>query len=603
MNPTKNPQYCQAFITQTVPTATPEQFGCTSWDACQFLLQGSSWPGSGEDCCGNAPVFGTGCCGGVDYAIVASVDDGACVKVGYDEAYRQACCFGTAENPALQCDPSWCPSDPQGECTALFLANCTGSSTCGRHKFLTPSITGDMNGAPCNLWYLAAKDNAVNGYYWTSATDDSTLSLDPLLSVTFEIDRFCRNEGATSGECSCYNAYLACTVENETDGGCLIAADTGSGRDVVRRVDIYCNGGFSTTTDAGAWVTLSNTCDPNATYGSPTINPGSSNPYAPPDGVSPFPAHCWLPACQYQTDDCIFKNLPDLRRTCPPICMQFASGNNVVINGTTTPAVHVNIDTIDCSSWQGVTSVSTSPFVWPSSEIFIEMPVGAVASFTIPLTNTSLDSATNFNTFPTDLFSTLEPIVVLPQAAANPLALPNNTVTSVWVTVDTGALFADQFYEGALAAVDHTKANAPAFLYFALDVAGSDAACTVTIDDKTTLTPATTPSTRPTDSAPALNFSSVQGHVVAPPGARGQETVRGARGRARRLGAQRRALQQSQKEEGAWPWWALTLAILAGLLLAALVVGLVVRRARSRPSRVPTPQHMWNKKRYATRIR
>lgn len=564
--------------------ADPTAYGCTSWDSCTIMQSVSgTFTGvtisSGDNDEGN-------CASTCQMSL-------ECYKTKWDATYLEPCCFGAIAASDPRCAPGWCPADPQSECTALFTANCVGASSCGRHKFLTPSQTADMGGAPCNMWYLNVKDNAILGQYWvTSVTVGSvtsvtypSISLDPLLSVTAEISRYCAAEGASSGECSCYNAYEACTDAASGGPGCLIAADTGGPRSVVRRVDVYCNGGFSTTTEAGAWVTLSSTCDAAAAYGSPTINPASSNPYAPPGGVNPFPAHCWLPACQMQSDDCIFKNLPDLRRACPPICMQFASGNSVVINGTTTPAVHINVDDVSCGGWNGVSSVSATPYAWPTSEFAVVVPVGHVASFSIPLTNTSQDTAAGFNTMSTDLFSTLEPVVTLPQAAGNPLPLPNGSVTAVWVSVDAGALFPAQYYEGMLAAVDHTKANAPGVLAFTLDIGGPDDTATLQLGSGAPVTLPTTPSTRPPTAAPSVaNYGSVQmqGGGIAPPhGARGQARV--PRKYNRQHERSSRLLTSNRSNgNGAMPWWGVALLSVSAALLVAALAAVVWRQTRRR---------------------
>ena len=268
MNPNVNPRFCQIGMANGLED--PTQYGCTSWgpESCKWTQRNVSWPDTAV-CCSLGELGGAPC-DNTQYPVAANPSFAVCVKTGYDPAFRKACCFGDATDVALQCDPAWCPYDPQGACTDLFMAECGGASACGRHKFLTPSVTADQGGAPCNAWYLGVKDNAVDGAYWTRSFTDavtgsvtvvpSSLSLDPLLSVTAEIARYCAAEGATNGECSCYNAVTACTAGQGGTPGCLIAADTGDADGALRRVDVYCNSGFSTTTDAGKWVTLSNTC-------------------------------------------------------------------------------------------------------------------------------------------------------------------------------------------------------------------------------------------------------------------------------------------------------------------------------------------------------
>ena len=539
MNPNVNPRFCQIGMANGLED--PTQYGCTSWgpESCKWTQRNVSWPDTAV-CCSLGELGGAPC-DNTQYPVAANPSFAVCVKTGYDPAFRKACCFGDATDVALQCDPAWCPYYPQGACTDLFMAECGGASACGRHKFLTPSVTADQGGAPCNAWYLGVKDNAVDGAYWTRSFTDavtgsvtvvpSSLSLDPLLSVTAEIARYCAAEGATNGECSCYNAVTACTAGQGGTPGCLIAADTGDADGALRRVDVYCNSGFSTTTDAGKWVTLSNTCGIGVGYGAPTLNPGSANPYAPPGGVSPFPAHCTVPACQMQDDDCIFKNLVDLRRRCPPVCLQWASGSNVLIDNSSFATVHVNDSAITCGSW-GNGSVSTSPYTWPASQMLVQVPEGYATSFTVNLDNTDADAAASFSTMPTDLFSTLAPLVTLPQSAQQPLALANPSTTPVWVLADAGSLFAGQAFAGFVAAVDANKVNLPGSIMFSLEVLDSDSPANVQIGSEPAFTPLSVPSTRPPNSSADAGARANAG-TSARANAGAWDAPRGARGQLR----------------------------------------------------------------------
>lgn len=538
-----------------------DNVGCSSWDACTFAwasgptFTGVMGPSIGNDDSGEP-------CEGCYYA-------GAITRTQADESYRVPCCFGSISD--VRCDPTWCPSDPAGSCTDLFAAACLGSSSCGRHKYLTPSYTSDQDGAPCNTWYLNVKDNAVTGAYADGAL---SLSLDPMVAVDAEIARFCGAEGATSGECSCYNAYVACTPANAGEGGCLIAGVAGGeGRGVARRVDVYCNAAFSTSSADGSWFTFSDeTCGPNVGYGSPTLNSSSSNPYVPPGGVDPFPLHCWLPQCQQQTDDCIFKSIVDLQRACPPICLQFASAANVIIDGTTTPAVTINVNQISCGTWDGISSVSQAPFLWPASEMALEVPAGYATSFTIPLTNTSIDSATSYDSMSVNLFSTIEPIVVLPAAAGNPLGLPNNSATDMWVVVDAGGLLEGQSYGGLIAATDATNANAPGILAFFLDIVPSDRPAAVTLSADDSFNPPVVPSSRGIGVGVGLEGGRVQGYVPPPPGAWGQvrvPTQRPTFARVAKTTPNRGQAEKSAKHGGDDSTWIL-------LLVAAVLLLVVV---------------------------
>lgn len=529
--------------------ANLQQVGCSDWSSCSF-----AWAdGSPNTFTGQVGAYLGDACYGCNFQGVIS-------RTVADPTYREACCFGAIADQ--RCAPQWCPSDPAGECAALFAAQCVGASDCGRHKFLTPSYTSNQGGAPCNAWYLGVKANAEQGYYTASLPPPAWASF---YSVTAEVARYCAAEGAAAGECSCYNAYVACTA---AEGGCLIAADTGDGRDVARRVDVYCTSAFSTTSADGSWVTLSDVCSNSPSYGAPTLNPRGANPYTPPSGVDPFPLHCWLPACQAQADDCIFKNLADVARACPPVCMQFASSANVIITNTTTPAVHVNVDAVTCGAWDGVGTASVPPLAWPSSFMAVSVPAGYATSFTVPLVNSSRDTAPGFSSVTAHLWSTVEPL--LTPASTDAVGVPNGSTTAMWVHVDAGGLQPLQFYRGLLAAVDASGANPPAILPFDLDVLGASARASVDITG-TAFSPPVTPSTR----VGAPRIVDATPRVAAPRGA-SHRIHPALRTPIKRIVSSAKPQVQAHPADYTWVWYTAALAA----VLAAVAVWAVLRRRR-----------------------
>lgn len=565
---------------------TLEAAGCSDWSSCTF-----EW----ED---PAALYYTGRSGDEFHTAIAVCHpcfwSGTLVKTGWDATFKSDCCKGVIAGNDPRCAPSWCPSDPQGECAAVLTAACSGTSSCGRHKFLTPLEGGaDMDGAHCNTWYLATKLAAESGAYATASGGGTGGGLNALLSVTTEIGRYCGAEGAPSGECSCYNAVAACAA---TAGGCLIAADTAGGneplggtRNVYRRVDAYCASAFSVSDGQGGWTHYDDVCSNNPTYGAPTLNgSGSANPYAPPGGVDPFPMHCWMPACQLQADDCIFKNLVDAHRACPPICLQYAAANSVVIDGGSVPTVHINVDALDCGTWSGVTSVSQCPYAWPTAQLAITMPVGGVTSFSLPLANTSQDTAAAYASLSTDWFSSLEPLVSLPRG---PQLLANNAVHDVWITVDAGGLYAPQFYEGIIVAVDESGANPPATVPFDLDIVGATAPAIVDSGAGAPLHPPVVPSTR-TASALSKGLSLSGRHITRLRGAHAQVHVSPAH-RAERDALRARAAA-APRDYGATaadpvpaptqprPLWAAAWAAAVALVLLGAALGGAVWLARRR---------------------
>jgi hypothetical protein len=600
----------------------PADVGCSSWDACQWTMDQIVLESGIDEWCDQDDI---GSCGPGLYRVYPHIKSAICNRVGADPAYRAPCCFDQIADPTTFCDPTWCPSDPFGACTDVFIANCTGASECGRHKFLTGSITASMGGAPCNAWFNDMAVYAESGYAKYGLAISQTF--DGINAANAEIARYCAAEGATAGECSCYNATQACKQGDPMTPGCLIAGTGGGGSGApatsVRRMDLYCNGSHSEVvvdwkTGSLTSVSYDGVCSPDVTYGSPTLNGGSNpydpatNPSQPPGGLGPFPAHCWIPACQGNGVACMFKDLVDLRRPCPPICMQFASGGNVHIDGTTTPFVKTDVNEITCGGW-GPSAASVSPFAWPASLMAVDVPVGTVGSFSVPLVNLSQDKAAGFDTVPTQLYASFAPIVTpsaaLPPAAAYPgaVALPNGTTSDVWFSVDTGGLFEGQFYNGVLAALDASQANAPGLLFFDLAVGGTADAATFDWGNGPQSF-ATTPSTRtgpPRSAAPAPAPAPPQGELGAQGGTQGgaqggaQDGVsgvaapRGAYGQTRvpssaaiRQGVaaanaarvQQQQQQQQQQEaaaaaQGGWgTGWALAALVFACILVCAVVV-------------------------------
>lgn len=576
----------------------PSEFGCADWESCHWTISGDIAMGSGQHGigCDNGDIK-TCASGQVGYDVYPIVTSATCVRVGHNPAFRQACCFGTQENPDTFCDATWCPSDPAGACTDLFLEHCSGASECGRHKFLTGSITESMEGAPCNLWYNNITNYAENGY--ATYGQSITQTLNSILSATAEIDRYCRNEGATAGECSCYLATQQCKQGDPLSPGCLIAGTGGGGSatpgTAVRRTDLYCNGShsevlFDWKTGAVTSISYDGLCSPNVDYSSPTLNGGSNpwdpskNPDQPPGGLGPFPAHCWIPACQGNGVACMFKDLVDLARPCPPICMQFASGGNVYIDGTTTPYIKVDVNQINCGGW-GPSAAALSPFAWPASLMSVDVPVGAVGSFSVPLTNLSIDRAASFSSVPTQLYASFAPITNVtfvsgsdgvPPDASIPgaFALPNSATSDVWFTVDTGGLFEGQFYNGMLAATDASQANAPGLLFFDLAIGGPSDSASFDWGGGTQRFPTTPSARKPQSQQSKQSEQSEKSQHHAPRGAYGQTRIPSSihirQGVAAANAARIARMQSAQHTQNSLDWWIVGLLIFVMLAVAVV---------------------------------
>lgn len=220
---------------------------------------------------------------------------------------RAACCFGSVSDANLsQCRTGWCPGDPYGSCTDLFLDACVqADESCGRNKLLGDKV--------CNDWYIATQDIGHPSF--------------PI--VQNAVSAWCDTDGYGYGECACRNARERLLGISATGQTPVFGIDGNHPtKPTVRRVDLYCVSGGATTK-----------IDPSNPYSSPCVgNKGATttdaSPVTPlPGNLEWLPTHCWLGDCQPNSTTCRFSSPQEDILPCPNICAQISSGNRINIGG------------------------------------------------------------------------------------------------------------------------------------------------------------------------------------------------------------------------------------------------------------------------------
>lgn len=330
---------------------TPQDVGCTSFDACEFSVttakQDSKLP------CGSGGV------GGDKFAY-----DVVLLKTKYDDALRRDCCMGKysitddinhPDFAAKWCDPVWCTSDPASSCSDIARETCAASDPfCEKSSMLVPhdfdtarKCTADGSSCYdpyelqfCHKWYESAQQ-----------------AQHPSQKILAEmVESYCRGgPGAARGECACYNslieihgdqvsmfrqgapeAYRAATASPPRD--VFIGQMVGAGNlPTARRFDLYCTvtssgrsqkfGSFSSQTRA-LYDTYCRSGPQSINGQKPSINPTPNSPSA----LLGLPVHCWNPDCQPEKDTCLFWDPTMFDMPCPDICMQLSAGNKINVN-------------------------------------------------------------------------------------------------------------------------------------------------------------------------------------------------------------------------------------------------------------------------------
>lgn len=237
------------------------------------------------------------------------------------EENRYDCCMGQVLAQDLQkCRPEWCPNDPLGSCTDIFLSSTCAAfdDVCHKSKWLVSSYTCDTctDQSPCNDWYQAATGQIGHPSYLQAQT---------------AVEAWCQSEGFASGECGClmgHDRIEASKAQKKTP----IFGLSGDHPTMptFRRVDLFCVGG-SGTEKYGTNSTFAQAC-----LGGAGATSSANTPITPSPGDSILewlPMHCWLGDCQPNSDFCRFPAPQDDVLKCPNICAQIAGGNRVSIGG------------------------------------------------------------------------------------------------------------------------------------------------------------------------------------------------------------------------------------------------------------------------------
>ena len=220
---------------------------------------------------------------------------------------RAACCFGQlSPSDYGKCRTGWCPNDPYGSCTDLFLTACYGTDPgCGRAKLLGSST--------CNDFFLSASQI---GHPSTAVLQAS-------------VAEFCQNDGYALGECACLMSNERLNSMAKASKTPVFGVDGGhASQPTLKRVDLYCVAGGGTTK-----------IDPSNPYSSPCAGGlGATSTTAPsispvPGNLEWLPTHCWLGDCQPNSSYCRFPSPLEDVLPCPNICAQISSGNRINIGG------------------------------------------------------------------------------------------------------------------------------------------------------------------------------------------------------------------------------------------------------------------------------
>jgi hypothetical protein len=552
----------------------------------------------------------------------------SCYKTHWDDVHKYNCCAGIVDD-ALTCDPTWCPSDPQGACGPVLAQACKGPSLIGLHKFLTldPLAT---NGVKCADWYSNITDGIQACALLQTLSDREACFAeyaDSEALVHAEVQRYCDNEGRFTGECACIVAAVNCS---DTQGPtydsaeCLLGQHVhGSlGQSTVRRVDIYCspsaagpdNGGSMYAAKDGGICSAS--CDP-ATAPDPTAcwppavnrnvgttgGPGSIDALVPAlvddsggvlgagdsgDTVGALPTHCWLPACQHDVA-VVFKDLVQLHTPCPPMCAQFSAGNTIDVGWSDDKWSEMGYNFLSCQ-FPGAQGSLATPFVFTAECLALTLALPANYTATVPLTfsNISSESHATFKTIPFSIYSSLNARVFV-DPSSHTGSLASGESASFDLLVDTSNLVAGQSWNGFVTVQATNGSSGQAYLPLQLAILPDGAAPEL----PTTCSPSATAAAQPT---PQPQPPQMHAHAQAYPrnGAAQQRQrnmplqlqvalppthpAASARAANDSLGGEGRPLARSTTSSS----WTFALTRFAVLVLLVWGVWLLVSRMRSR---------------------
>jgi len=130
------------------------------------------------------------------------------------------------------CDESWCLDDPYGACRDMFLQNCTGTSSCNRHNYLSTynpvlnpqvdpmalellqivSVSGyspqaqPFGGLPCNAYYKKTRE--LSAALPTLLGNDFSITLLRISEIQEQVSSYCSDPSTRgNGECGCLRGY------------------------------------------------------------------------------------------------------------------------------------------------------------------------------------------------------------------------------------------------------------------------------------------------------------------------------------------------------------------------------------------------------------
>jgi hypothetical protein len=177
----------------------------------------------------------------------------------------------------LMCDETWCLDDPYGNCLNMYLQECTGTSSCNRHNYLSPfnpvidgidpsalvllqtlSVSGyaptaqPFGGLPCSAYYQRTKDLSVALPQF--AGDAFSVTLLRISQIQEQVSSYCTDPSTRgNGECGCLRGYQslgAGFTPSNSPAGLGQGADQTSVtyfsvpstiKNFSHRIDLYCD--------------------------------------------------------------------------------------------------------------------------------------------------------------------------------------------------------------------------------------------------------------------------------------------------------------------------------------------------------------------------
>jgi hypothetical protein len=376
-----------------------------------------------------------------------------CMVDTYDPQYRKECCLLSGEGKPIPsyCDPAWCVLDPQGKCGDLFVPLCSSVSDCGKHALLETDIS-KTNGVPCNKWFTSLQNQA-------QILGQNTRYNPSIGKVAAIIDSYCTdpvNGNPESGECACYNGLSNCKDTINKGGQCMIAVpvDPKNPSRSVYRADAYCKP------------------NPDNQASDPDLCPsGGKGPALNGPAGGGLPLHCWLPECQADSNTQIFRNLVDLSRPCPSMCVQYSGGGQIDINSINAgknSAVVIGNNNLSCSFPDTPNPVNFA-FNAPTTAVNLTSPLNSSFTQTLRMTNPSADFTLGSMQYSVSTNLASELLTIVPSEGS---VLPSESV-DFQLTLNGNPSYAGSTYEGYVAFHDVSGTTPPAVVMVYAGVGGA----------------------------------------------------------------------------------------------------------------------------------